>query len=63
MGGPSICVLSGDNLLWQLLQITLHLGGTGFLPLGVGPEGESEPMSAPRSLPFWPLSRGLSVSS
>lgn len=55
MGEPYMCVLSGDNPLWPLLQMTFYLDGTGFLPLGVGLKGEGELMSAPRSLPFWPL--------
>lgn len=50
-----MCVLSGDNQLWPLLQMTFYLDGTGFLPLGVGLKGEGELMSTPRSLPFWPL--------
>lgn len=37
------------------IEMSLYLGSTGFLPLGVGLAGGCEAVSALRSLPFSPL--------
>ena len=63
-GEPYTPVLPGDNPRWQRLQTT-QFGWHRWSACGAGLEGEGEPVSAPRSLLFWPLPAkgGLSVSS
>lgn len=64
MGEPYMCVLSGDNPLWQCLQMTLYSDGTGFLPGRVGLEGDGAYVSSKIIATLAPLCKGgLCVSS